>query len=63
MNERLYVGGTKGVAELNVQKMTVSDVPDIIMTSVLSDNLRIPFNVTTNDSKDLNQVVLSLIHI
>ncbi|MDA8566154.1 hypothetical protein N9N66_08290 [Schleiferiaceae bacterium] len=57
MNERLYVGGTKGVAELNVQKMTVSDVPDIIMTSVLSDNLRIPFNVTTNDSKDLNQVV------
>jgi ligand-binding sensor domain-containing protein/DNA-binding NarL/FixJ family response regulator len=57
MNGRLYVGGTKGVAELNVQKMSVSDVPDIIMTSVLSDNLRIPFNVTTNHSKDLNQVV------
>ena len=57
MNNRLYVGGTKGVAELNVQKMTVSDVPDLIMTSVLSDNLRIPFNVITNHSKDLNPVI------
>ncbi|MAZ96279.1 MAG: hypothetical protein CMP53_02010 [Flavobacteriales bacterium] len=57
MNDKLYVGGTKGVAELNVQKMTVSHVPSIIMTSVLSDNLRIPFNVTTNHSKPLNQVV------
>ena len=57
MNNRLYVGGTKGVAELNVRKMTVSDVPDLIMTSVLSDNLRIPFNVITNHSKDMNRVI------
>ena len=54
--DQLYVGGTKGVAVVNVNEISSSEIPSIILTEVHADNEQQSFQLLKNSSENKSQI-------
>jgi ligand-binding sensor domain-containing protein/DNA-binding CsgD family transcriptional regulator len=54
--DRLYVGGTNGVAVVNVNDINSADIPDILLTKVYADNEQQPIRLSKNSTEKSSKI-------
>ena len=57
--ENLYVGGTKGVAVVNVNDIRTAEIPDLLLTDVFADNEKQSANLIKNTNEARQPITFS----